>query len=106
MFLLRFSFYAVFCAISDDHVESVAFVAGSGGSVLKNIDCDLKVTGEASHHEVLDWIHNGSSVVLTNHSNSERGFLSVFAEILSSKLDNPSVEIITSTRDADPLKVI
>lgn len=92
-------------SISENFIQTVAFVAGSGGSLLKNVFCDLKVTGEASHHEILDSIHNGSSVVLTNHSNSERGFLWKFKEILASKLKNPSVEIVVSTKDADPLNV-
>lgn len=72
---------------------------------MKHIHCDLKVTGEASHHEVLDSIHKGSSVILTNHSNSERGFLWKFKEILASKLNNPSVQIVVATTDMDPLKV-
>ena len=101
--MVRFLIFVRF--LPDDRVHTVAFVAGSGGSLLKNVFCDLKITGEASHHEVLDSVHNGSSVVLTNHSNSERGFLLKFKEILASKLKNPSVKIVVSTKDADPLNV-
>lgn len=74
--------------------------------MLKNVDCDLKVTGEASHHEVLDCVHNGSSVILTNHSNSERGFLQQFKQILATKLNDPNVKISVSETDSDPLSVI
>lgn len=40
----------------------------------------LLLTGEMSHHEVLDAVHKGSHVILTRHSNSERGFLEVVAK--------------------------
>lgn len=80
-------------------------MAGSGGSMLKSMHCDLKITGEASHHEVLDSVHNGGSVILTNHSNSERGFLTKFKEILASALNNSCVSIFVSSTDSDPLKV-
>lgn len=89
----------------DEEIKTIAVVAGSGGSLLKNIYCDLKITGEASHHEVLDSIHNGASVIVTNHSNSERGFLLKFKEILASLLNNPNISIIVSNTDSDPLKV-
>ena len=36
--------------------------------------------GEMSHHEVLDAVHRGTHVILTRHSNSERGFLEVAAK--------------------------
>lgn len=32
-----------------------------------------------SHHEVLDSVQKGTHVILTRHSNSERGFLEVAA---------------------------
>ncbi|XP_065200996.1 NIF3-like protein 1 isoform X2 [Planococcus citri] len=92
-------------ATLEHKIKTIAFVAGSGGSVMKNIHCDLKITGEASHHEVLDSVHNGASVILTNHSNSERGFLAKFKEILGSLLNNSCVSIVVSKTDSDPLKV-
>ena len=103
--MYRFNFDITRLLFSDDLIRTIAFVAGSGGSLFKNVYCDLKVTGEASHHEILDFIHNGSSVLITNHSNSERGFLWKFKELFAAKLENPAVQIIVSTKDADPLKV-
>lgn len=44
--------------------------------VLLNL---IEYTGEMSHHEVLDAVHKGIHVILTRHSNSERGFLKVAA---------------------------
>lgn len=62
--------------------------------------------GEMSHHDVLDAIHNNTSVILCNHSNSERGFLKEAGKIILSKLaelSNGPVKIVVSECDEDPL---
>lgn len=59
----------------DADVKIVAVCAGSGASVLKGVKADLYITGEMSHHDVLDAQHNGTTCILLNHSNSERQFL-------------------------------
>lgn len=87
----------------NDLITSIAVCAGSGASVLKNVKADLYFTGEMSHHEVLDAVHNGSHVILSNHSNSERGFLIEFKKRFETLLEN-KVEIIVSKEDKDPLK--
>ncbi|KAF7989149.1 hypothetical protein HCN44_007459 [Aphidius gifuensis] len=84
-------------------INTVAVCAGSGASVLKNIDADLFVTGEMLHHDILDAVHKGTTVILTNHSDSERGFLTEFSKILKTTLDNDSINIIVSKTDVDPL---
>ena len=58
-----------------------------------------------SHHEVLDAVHTGTSVILCEHSNTERGYLKVFAENLNVLLEQ-QVQIDVSTVDADPLLVM
>lgn len=60
-------------------------------------------TGEMSHHDVLEAVHNDVSVILCNHSNSERGYLTEFKETLAKLLDDNSIEIYLSETDADPL---
>lgn len=57
------------------------------------------------HHDVLDAIHKGTSVILTNHSDSERGFLKIFASNLTNML-NKSVLVHVSENDIDPLKIV
>ena len=58
------------------------------------------------HHDILDAVHNGSSVILTNHSDSERGFLkTVFANKLTSLLKE-EVVVSVSEKDEDPLKTV
>lgn len=55
------------------------------------------------HHDVLEAVHNNVNVILCNHSNSERGYLTEFKNTLAKLLDDNSIEIIVSKTDADPL---
>ncbi|KAJ4347069.1 uncharacterized protein N0V89_011004 [Didymosphaeria variabile] len=65
-------------------IRSVGICAGSGASLLSNLDVDLLFTGEMSHHEALAAIEKGQVVITLFHSNSERGFLS---DVLAEQLD-------------------
>ena len=89
----------------DSKVNSIGVCAGSGSSVLVGCSADLWITGEMSHHEVLDAVHNGTSVILCEHSNTERGYLKVFAEKLNVLLEQ-KVQIDVSSLDKDPLSVM
>ncbi|KAH6643961.1 GTP cyclohydrolase 1 type 2/Nif3 [Boeremia exigua] len=71
--------------IGDIEIRSVGICAGSGGSLLANLDVDLLFTGEMSHHEALAAIEKGQVVINLFHSNSERGFL---AEVLREQLED------------------
>ncbi|CAN8006102.1 unnamed protein product [Ixodes hexagonus] len=83
-------------------VRAVAVCAGSGGSVLKAVPgAQLYLTGEMSHHEVLDAQQRGVSVLLCEHSYSERGYLELFAEKLRHELDAVTVRV--SSADVGPL---
>ncbi|XP_053721910.1 NIF3-like protein 1 [Synchiropus splendidus] len=86
-------------------IRNVAVCAGSGASVLNNVKADLYITGEMSHHDVLDAVARGTSVILSDHSNSERGFLSVFRERLAVRLPD-SVKVVVSKADRDPLEIV
>ncbi|XP_056009234.1 NIF3-like protein 1 isoform X2 [Ostrea edulis] len=88
-----------------ESISSVAVCAGSGGSVLKNLDVSLYVTGEMSHHEVLHAMQSGISVILCDHSNSERGFLKVLQEKLTG-LFQSKIEFQVSKCDRDPLDIV
>ncbi|KAH3944116.1 hypothetical protein HBI56_033160 [Parastagonospora nodorum] len=70
--------------ISDIKIRSVGICAGSGGSLLGDLEVDLLFTGEMSHHEALAAIEKGQVVISLFHSNSERGFL---AEVLLAQLE-------------------
>ncbi|ADM11768.1 NGG1p-interacting factor 3-like protein [Encephalitozoon intestinalis ATCC 50506] len=68
---------------------------------LKN---SIVVTGEMSHHDLLSCIANNATVVLMEHSNSER----ICLEHISGKLQEelPDYKIFISTRDKDPVTII
>lgn len=86
------------------NIRKVAVCAGSGGSLLTpNLDVDLVITGELSHHQMIALNSAGCSVILTEHSNSERTYLrQVYMEKLKSAL--PDLEIVFSERDKDPVQ--
>lgn len=87
--------------VPESTIDSAAAVAGSGASVLRGVKADLYLTGEMSHHDVLDAVHNGVTVVLANHSNTEREYLNVFAGKLRREM--PLLNVRVSEVDRDPL---
>lgn len=91
--------------IGCDSISSVAVCAGSGGGLLKNLNVSLYVTGEMSHHDVLHAAQSGVSVILCDHSNTERGFLKVLQESLI-KLFQNQIDIQVSKSDKDPLDIV
>lgn len=84
----------------DPSIRTIAICAGSGSSVFRGVDADLFYTGELSHHEALFFVESGSSVVVCNHSNTERAFLKVLKEQLLAELPDADIEI--SVKDRDP----
>jgi dinuclear metal center YbgI/SA1388 family protein len=96
-------------SLDEKVISSIALCAGSGSSVLKNVKADLYWTGEMSHHDVLYANSKMSSVVLCEHTNTERGFLaSVLQPRLTSLLPSGehNIEFVCSQADADPLRII
>jgi len=57
-----------------------------------------------SHHEVLDFVSAGVTVILADHSNTERGYLTHIQDTLSSMFDG--VDVIVSKVDRDPLQIV
>lgn len=62
-------------------------------------------SGEMSHHEVLDAVAEGHSVILCEHSNSERGYLQELRGQIAERLEG-KVEVVVSKKDRDPLLVV
>ena len=83
----------------------MAVCTGSGASVLCGVKVDLFLTGEMSHHKVLDAACKGTHVALCNHSDTERGFFKVVQGCLVDKFAT-EVQIIVSEVDRDPLVVV
>lgn len=90
----------------DTRVGSVGVCAGSGSSVLKCCKADVLITGEMSHHEILDAINNGITVILCEHSNTERGFLRDWSMQLKSSVLDDQVMVGVSDIDRDPLRIV
>jgi len=89
--------------INSIQVKTVAICAGAGSSVLKNVNADLYLTGELRHHDVLDAVESGHSVILSEHTHTERGYLKVLKNLLAKQFNEQGPEIILSKTDVDPL---
>lgn len=87
-------------------VRSVIVHAGSWQREHSRCRVDVYLTGEMSHHEVLDATQNGTSVILCEHSNTERGYLTVMKGELIKILACDESAIITSAADRDPLEIV
>lgn len=88
--------------ITDKRISSIAICVGSGSSVLNGSDADLYLTGEMTHHDILAAKASGKSVILLDHSSSERPFLPELAKRLASLGCVESVCI--SHADVEPIR--
>lgn len=85
-------------------IKRVAVCPGAGGSLFSQVRfTDLVITGEMRHHDVLGKLAVNTSVILTDHTNTERGYLPIFAKRLS---DAVGIETLVSTIDADPMVIV
>ena len=87
--------------------RTIGLCPGAGGALraaATAAGCELYVTGEMRHHDVLAAQADGCTVVLAGHTNTERGYLRVLRRRLSRQL--PDVAFSLSRRDADPLRVM
>ena len=87
-------------------VESVAVCPGAGGSLFEGVsDVDLFLTGEMRHHDVLAQVASGASVVLTDHTNTERPYLPTLADRLRAALGD-DLDVRVAKHDSDPLRIV
>jgi len=94
---------------STPKLRHVGVCAGSGGAILEEcfkqgVTLDLFLTGELRHHDILAANARGVSVLLTDHTHTERGFLPVLAARIG-KVFGSALDVIVSRRDTEPLKV-
>ncbi len=97
----------------DDKVKVIGVCAGSGSKMLNNKNVDLLITGEFGHHEVLHEVNRGVSVILTDHTNCERGyhahFKKRFTQLLAADASSSAaqqINILLSEVDRDPLEYV
>lgn len=108
--------YALAPKHSLSHVPSLLIAgAGASGRPIKKLfsesqsssaetqmRAELVIVGEATHHDILYMNRCGASLLILEHTRSERGFLHVLQEYLREALN--STEVYVSTADRDPIR--
>ncbi|KCZ81490.1 YbgI/family dinuclear metal center protein [Anncaliia algerae PRA339] len=83
--------------------ENVLVGVGAGFTYV-NVTNSLVITGEMRHHEILHAVKYGNVVILVEHSNGERFYLSELRNICAQLL--PDFNIFISQKDKDPIEII
>ncbi|MFZ5892117.1 MAG: Nif3-like dinuclear metal center hexameric protein [Myxococcota bacterium] len=84
-------------------ISRIAVCAGSGRGVFEKApEADVYLTGELGHHDVLALLARGKSVILAEHSLTERGYLPRFRERLA-LLTEDKLEILIAEHDREPI---
>lgn len=87
-------------------LQNIAVCPGAGGSLFEGLrGPDLFLTGEMRHHDVLALNAAGASVILTDHTNTERGYLPIYRKKLAQALGQ-AVKIQIARSDRDPLEIV
>ncbi|MEO6598466.1 MAG: Nif3-like dinuclear metal center hexameric protein [Polyangiaceae bacterium] len=87
-------------------IARIAVCAGAGGSLFEKVRAaDLFVTGEMRHHDVLAKLRHGASVLLSEHTHTERGFLPSFARRIEGSAEG-QLQVFVSQADMDPLRTL
>jgi putative NIF3 family GTP cyclohydrolase 1 type 2 len=90
---------------SDPLISTLAIGAGAGASILNDVQADAYLSGEMEHHDVLNAVYRGISVILCEHTNTERGYLAdILRPLLQKKLGN-DINVICSSNDIDPIHI-
>jgi putative NIF3 family GTP cyclohydrolase 1 type 2 len=87
---------------SDKPLTHVGVVAGAGAELAMTAvreGCEVFVTGEMKHHEVVEMLNAGCSVLLAGHTNTERGYLKRLAKRLMAALPGLTTRCSTADRD-------
>ena len=86
-------------------IRSAAVCAGAGGSVFEHCtSVDLLLTGEMRHHDIFARVAAGTSVILADHTNTERGYLPRLVKHLADAF-GADVKVIVSRSDGEPLRI-
>jgi dinuclear metal center YbgI/SA1388 family protein len=83
------------------HVGACPGAGGEVAPVAREEGCQVFVTGEMKHHDVMSALHAGMSVILAGHTNTERGYLPRLARRIEKQI--PGVRALVSAADRDPL---
>ncbi len=100
----KLSAKAVSCTLKDKKVRTVFMCSGAGGSEFMkavSLGADCFITGEAHHHNYLESIHEGVSLVVAGHFETEDVVINPLKEKLSAEFED--VEFIKSEALSSPL---
>ncbi len=81
-------------------IKSFAICGGSGSDFIKDAidaDCDALITGDASHHDFLDAVSSGITLIAAGHFATENPVVEVVADKLRSEFD---IEVSTVPQSA------
>ncbi len=96
-----------YALVDDDRpFRTIGVVPGSGASLadLAQMEgCEVFITGEMNHHQIIAATQSGLNILLAGHTNTERGYLPRLASRLLDLL--PKAEIKISTADRDQIMV-
>lgn len=88
---------------SGQKIHRIGICVGAGASLLEKAgNVDAFVTGEMRHHEVLEAVQSGQSIILAGHTNTERPYLPTLARRLKAeikRLTGEAVPVIVSQSD-------
>jgi len=90
----------------DRPFRTIGVVPGSGASFIdlaRSEGCDVFITGEMTHHEIVAARQSGISVLLAGHTNTERGYLPRLQDRIHDLL--PDLETVISEMDRDNIVV-
>lgn len=100
---LGISVVNVAMAVDDRPITHIGVCPGSGASlasIARGEGCDVYITGEMQHHDVIAALHSGLSLILAGHTNTERGYLPRLARKLTSMVEG--VSFVVSNVDRSP----
>ncbi len=88
-------------------VRRAAVCAGAGGALFESVghEVDLFLTGELRHHDTAARVARGQSVILCDHTNTERGYLPTLREELLRRTEG-ALTVFIAERDREPLEVV
>lgn len=84
-------------------LRRIAVCAGAGIETLRPLKADAFLTGEMKHHDILASVARGITVILSEHTHTERGYLPVLRKGLSRLL--PGVDVALAKSDREPVRL-
>ena len=88
-------------------VTTAACFSGSGGAAFRKAvaqGATFYVTGEMGHHDAIDAVTAGTTVVCLGHGQSERLAMTRLAKLLADRF--PKLRVVESKRDRDPFAIV